>query len=138
MRWSLVGVGGSSGHQAGGFRPGARWASPGCSGCSAPTGARTRAPGRVGGHRRSRIYGRLDCPSALSAIARGGYVTHRVFFADEAAARAAGYRPCAVCLRAAYDRWAAGQALPTAVPGSASATQVRPGVSRMGLPAPST
>lgn len=27
------------------------------------------------GHRRSRIYGRLDCPAALRAIARGGYVT---------------------------------------------------------------
>ena len=40
--------------------------------------------GRWGGHRRARIYGRLDCPSAQRAIARGGYVRHRVFFADEA------------------------------------------------------
>ncbi len=63
--------------------------------------------GTLGGHRRSRIYGRLDCPGAARAIARGGYVTHRVFFADEAAAVAAGYRPCAVCLREAYDRWKA-------------------------------
>ena len=65
------------------------------------------ALGTLGGHRRSRIYGRLDCPSALRAIARGGYVTHRVFFADEAGAVAAGYRPCAVCLRADYDVWRA-------------------------------
>jgi hypothetical protein len=53
--------------------------------------------GQWGGHRGQRIYGRLDCPSALRAIARGGYVRHRVFFADEATAIAAGYRPCAVC-----------------------------------------
>ena len=64
-------------------------------------------PGRFGGHRRSRIYGRLDCPSALRAIARGGYVTHRVFFASEADAVAAGYRPCAVCLPEAYAQWKA-------------------------------
>lgn len=56
-------------------------------------------PGEWGGHRRSKVYGRLDCPSALRAIARGGYVRHRVFFADEATAIAAGYRPCAVCCR---------------------------------------
>jgi hypothetical protein len=64
-------------------------------------------PGTLGGHRRSRIYGRLDCPGAARAIARGGYVAQRVFFADEATAVAAGYRPCAACLRAAYDRWKA-------------------------------
>jgi methylphosphotriester-DNA--protein-cysteine methyltransferase len=62
-------------------------------------------PGALGGHRRSRIYGRLDCPSALRAIARGGYVAHRVFFADAAAAEAVGYRPCAVCLPDAYADW---------------------------------
>jgi hypothetical protein len=66
---------------------------------------RSATPGTLGGHRRSRIYGRLDCPSALRAVARGGYVRHRVFFADEATAIAAGYRPCAVCLRERYDRW---------------------------------
>jgi hypothetical protein len=31
-------------------------------------------PGTLGGHRRTRIYGRLDCPAALRAIARGGYI----------------------------------------------------------------
>jgi hypothetical protein len=66
-------------------------------------------PGTLGGHRRQRIYGRLDCPAALRAIARGGdhgsYGSQRVFFADEAAARAAGYRPCAVCLPEQYRAW---------------------------------
>ncbi|AFK63712.1 hypothetical protein TKWG_19590 [Advenella kashmirensis WT001] len=66
-------------------------------------------PGIFGGHRRSKIYGRLDCRAALQAIARGGYVKHRVFFADEATAIAAGYRPCAVCLPVQYARWKAAQ-----------------------------
>ena len=67
-------------------------------------------PGQFGGHRKSRIYGRLDCPSARRAIACGGYVGQRVFFADEPAAIAAGYRPCAVCLPAAYAAWLASTA----------------------------
>jgi methylphosphotriester-DNA--protein-cysteine methyltransferase len=62
-------------------------------------------PGTLGGHRRTKIYGRLDCPAALRAIARGGYVASRVFFADAATARAAGYRPCAVCMATQYRRW---------------------------------
>lgn len=62
-------------------------------------------PGTLGGHRRSRIYGRLDCPGALRAIARGGYVRHRVFFLDASAAIAAGYRPCWLCLREPHARW---------------------------------
>ena len=62
-------------------------------------------PGTVGGHRRSKVYGRLDCPSALRWIARGHYVRHRVFFADEETAVSAGYRPCAVCLPEAYAAW---------------------------------
>jgi Metal binding domain of Ada len=65
-------------------------------------------PGRLGGNRSTGIYGRLDCPGALRVIARGGYVRNRVFFADEATARAAGYRPCAVCLPDAYRRWRGG------------------------------
>ena len=66
---------------------------------------RSATPGALGGHRRSRIYGRLDCPSAQRAIAGGGYVAHRVFFLDAATAVAAGYRPCAVCLPADYRAW---------------------------------
>ena len=72
----------------------------------------SRTPGTFGGHRRSRIYGRLDCPGALRWIARGYYVRHRVFFADEAAAKAAGYRPCAVCLPGEYQRWRARRDVP--------------------------
>jgi hypothetical protein len=64
--------------------------------------------GRLGGNGRMKIYGRLDCPSALRAVSRGQtYQRHRVFFADEDSAVAAGFRPCAVCMRAAYDTWKA-------------------------------
>jgi methylphosphotriester-DNA--protein-cysteine methyltransferase len=66
----------------------------------------------LGGHRRSRIYGRLDCPAALRAIARGGYVAQRVFFRDALDAEAAGYRPCAVCLPEQYAAWKARSAAP--------------------------
>jgi methylphosphotriester-DNA--protein-cysteine methyltransferase len=64
-------------------------------------------PGTLGGHRRTKGYGRLDCRVALSWIAKGHYVKHRVFFADEAAAIAAGYRPCAVCMPEEYRAWKA-------------------------------
>lgn len=62
-------------------------------------------PGTFGGHRGGKLYGRLDCRAALRAIARGGYVKHRIFFADEATAIAAGYRPCAVCMPQEYAAW---------------------------------
>lgn len=62
-------------------------------------------PGTLGGHRGGKLYGRLDCRAALQAIVRGGYVKHRVFFADEATAIAAGYRPCAVCMPREYAAW---------------------------------
>ncbi|MFE7799118.1 Ada metal-binding domain-containing protein [Nocardia sp. NPDC057440] len=68
---------------------------------------RTPVPGRFGGHRRSKIYGHLDCPSALRALTRGHYHPHRVFFADEATAIGAGYRPCASCMKARYAVWKA-------------------------------
>lgn len=63
-------------------------------------------PGLMGGNRRLRIYGRLTCPSALAALARG-YARHRVFIADEATAISAGYRPCGTCMRAEYAKWRA-------------------------------
>ena len=47
-------------------------------------------PGALGGHSGTRIYGRLDCSAALRAIARGGYLSQRVFFLNEAHAQAAG------------------------------------------------
>lgn len=72
-----------------------------------PDGETYRSPakGSIGGHRRSRIFGRLDCPAALRALARGGYAPHRVFFARIADAVEAGYRPCAVCLPDEYAEW---------------------------------
>jgi hypothetical protein len=67
-------------------------------------------PGTLGGHRRTRVYGRLDCPVALGLIERGFDLRpQRVFFADERAAIAAGYRPCGSCLHAAYRAWKAAQ-----------------------------
>lgn len=63
------------------------------------------APGTLGGHRRGKLYGLLTCRAAAQAIARGGYVQHRVFFSDEATAVAAGYRPCSVCLPETYAVW---------------------------------
>ena len=64
-------------------------------------------PGAVGGHRGTKVYGRLDCPTALACGAKGKYVQQRVFFADEEVAIAAGYRPCGHCLRPRYRRWLA-------------------------------
>ena len=66
---------------------------------------RSPTKGTIGGHRGTKIFGRLDCPAALRAIERGGYVRHRVFFADQATATKAGYRPCAVCLPDEYREW---------------------------------
>jgi methylphosphotriester-DNA--protein-cysteine methyltransferase len=64
--------------------------------------------GTVGGHRKNRIYGRLDCKAARRALGTGrSYEQQRVFFADEATAIAAGYRPCAVCMPVEYKAWKA-------------------------------
>ena len=83
------------------------------------------APGTLGGHRRTRIYGRLDCRAARAALARGGqYRVQRVFFADEATAAATGYRPCAVCLPDEHARW---KALPGARPRRGDSTRSGPG-----------
>jgi methylphosphotriester-DNA--protein-cysteine methyltransferase len=62
-------------------------------------------PGTFGGHRKLKVYGKLDCPSALRHIANGQYVQHRVFFANEDYAVAAGYRPCGVCMKESYMKW---------------------------------
>jgi len=68
----------------------------------------TQMPGQFGGHARQRIYGRLDCRAAARALTRGDtYRRHQVFFADEASAISAGYRPCAVCLPTQYRVWRA-------------------------------
>jgi hypothetical protein len=65
--------------------------------------------GTLGGHRRNKIYGTLDCAGAARWIAKGHYVKQRVFFADEATAVAVGYRPCAGCLPEQYRAWKAKQ-----------------------------
>lgn len=66
----------------------------------------SQVPGEWGGHRGLGLYGRLDCQSAINAIAKGGpYVKHRVFFATEPDAVAAGYRPCARCCPVEYAAW---------------------------------
>jgi hypothetical protein len=62
-------------------------------------------PGLFGGHKGGKGYGRLDCPCAARWIAKGYYVKQRVFFADEAAAIAAGYRPAACCMKERYVVW---------------------------------
>lgn len=69
----------------------------------------SETPGTFGGNGKLKIYGRLDCPSALSTIKRfpGSYEKSRVFFADERTALAAGYRPCGNCLRAKYREYMA-------------------------------
>ncbi len=68
-------------------------------------------PGTLGGNGKDRIYGRLDCGTALASIRRfpGAYASHRVFFADEATAIASGFRPCGNCMRAQYRDWKAAQ-----------------------------
>jgi len=63
--------------------------------------------GTLSGHRKDKIYGTLDCKGAARWIARGFYVKQRVFFADEASAVAAGFRPCFGCLREKYREWKA-------------------------------
>ena len=62
-------------------------------------------PGMIGGHKKLKIYGKLDCPSALRYISKGKYVKYRVFFKDEKTAIAAGYRPCGICMKEEYRQW---------------------------------
>jgi hypothetical protein len=50
---------------------------------------RVRDQRTLGGHRGTKIYGRLNCASVHRAIGRGGYIKHRVFFADVQTAVAA-------------------------------------------------
>ena len=65
--------------------------------------------GALGGHSKLHIYGCLDCPSAKRYLEKGQYAQYRVFFANEADAIAADYRPCGVCMRDAYMKWKANQ-----------------------------
>lgn len=64
----------------------------------------SKTPGKFGGYKPRKIYGQLDCPSALRWLKKGQYKQHRVFFATEADAIAAGYRACEICMRSKDDR----------------------------------
>ena len=65
----------------------------------------SETPGTIGGHKKLKIYGKLDCKSALRYIEKDQYVKYRVFFKDEETAIAAGYRPCGVCMKEEYKKW---------------------------------
>lgn len=65
----------------------------------------SKIPGTLGGNKRLKIYGRLDCPSALRHINNGHYINHRVFFQNEETAIDAGYRPCGICMKKEYKKW---------------------------------
>lgn len=65
----------------------------------------SKIPGTVGGNKRLKIYGRLDCNSALNWIRKGYYIDNRVFFENEEEAIKLGYRPCGVCMKKEYKIW---------------------------------
>lgn len=68
--------------------------------------------GTLGGNGKAKIYGRLDCPAALRALAHPAkdvYIKTRVFFKDEKTAFAAGFRPCGTCMREHYKLWKEGK-----------------------------
>ena len=69
----------------------------------------SETPGTLGGNGKLKIYGRLDCGTALNSIRKypGVYEKSRVFFADEKTALAAGYRHCGNCLRKKYQEYMA-------------------------------
>jgi hypothetical protein len=62
--------------------------------------------GTLGGNRDLKLYGRLDCSSALRALP--GFAAVRVFFADESTTITAGYRPCSNCMKERFKVWRAG------------------------------
>ena len=59
----------------------------------------------LGGHKKSKIYGTLDCPGAKRWIARGHYIENRVFFSSEQEAIEKGFRPCYNCMPEKYKDW---------------------------------
>jgi hypothetical protein len=54
----------------------------------------------LGGNIPAKIYGKLSCTSGKRMKA-----VNRIFFKNEAEAIAAGYRPCAHCMREKYLKW---------------------------------
>ena len=67
--------------------------------------------GALGGHKGTKVYGLVTCRVAARHVAAGTYQKSRVFFADEAVARAAGYRPCGVCMPRREEALASGAPL---------------------------
>jgi methylphosphotriester-DNA--protein-cysteine methyltransferase len=59
-----------------------------------------RGQWRVGVNARLKIFGTLDCHSGKRMKRK-----NRVFFANAAEARAAGYRPCGNSMKEAYQAW---------------------------------
>lgn len=59
----------------------------------------------MGGHRKLKIYGRLDCPNAKRWIKKGHYIAQRVLFQDEQEAIDNGFRPCGCCMKKEYKQW---------------------------------
>lgn len=54
----------------------------------------------LGGNRRLKIYGQLDCRAGKRVK-----LENRVFFENETEAINSGYRPCAVCMKKEYLLW---------------------------------
>ena len=65
----------------------------------------SKIPGTLGGNKKLKIYGKLNCKSALNWISKGKYINNRVFFENEDKAIKAGYRPCGICMRKEYKVW---------------------------------
>ncbi|MBE7635467.1 metal-binding protein [Sneathiella sp. P13V-1] len=53
-----------------------------------------------GGHRKLKIYGRLDCWSGKKMKRE-----NRVFFKSKEEAQSSGFRPCGHCMKKAYRQW---------------------------------
>lgn len=65
----------------------------------------SKVPGIIGGNKKLKIYGRLDCPNALNWINKGYYINNRVFFDSIETAEKNNYRPCAKCMKKEYNNW---------------------------------
>ncbi len=69
-------------------------------------------PGELAGNRKLKTYGLLNCGLPACGFPDRGLPPNqpkiRVFFADEASAIAAGYRPCGGCLPQRYQQWKQG------------------------------
>lgn len=65
----------------------------------------SKIPGALGGNKKLKIYGKLDCKSALNWLDKGYYAETRVFFENEDVAKELGYRPCGVCMKKEYKIW---------------------------------